>query len=109
MLTQDNRLITVFFLAMAIFGFSTACVTTNSRTSDALRNAKQYSNELGLHPQGYSCSGADSDEDGYVSCTLSFENGSTKSIECGYDKPFALLGQNTGCKVKLVPVQAQSN
>lgn len=77
------------------------CVTTTDRTATAERNARAYSASLGLEITGATCSGADSDGDGYTSCTVVLPGGQMKAIECGYDRPFAPLGQNVGCKVAL--------
>lgn len=69
----------------------------------ANNNAKVYATEMGWSIKGSSCSGADSDGDGYVSCSvnLSLPEGKeeVKGINCGYDRVFAPLGQNTGCKI----------
>ena len=75
------------------------CVTTTERSTTAERNARAYSASLGLEITGATCSGADSDGDGYTSCTVVLPGGQMKAIECGYDRPVAILGQNVGCKV----------
>ena len=86
------------FGAIVVTGFG-GCVTTTERSTTAERNARAYSASLGLEITGVSCSGADSDGDGYTSCTVVLPGGQMKAIECGYDRPVAILGQNVGCKV----------
>lgn len=63
------------------------------------RNAKAWCGQMGLECSGVSCSGRDSDGDGYVSCSAAVA-GDVKAIECGYDMVVVPVGgQNTGCKV----------
>ncbi len=75
-----------------------ACTTTTARMASAERNARVHAEKMGWVVQGASCSGSDSDQDGYVSCTVSKKEGDSHAVECGYDEAFAPLGQNTGCK-----------
>lgn len=77
------------------------CVTTSDREASAQRNAKEYAASMAMDIQGVSCSGMDSDHDGYVSCTLNLGDDKLKAINCGYDQPMALMGQNTGCKLAM--------
>lgn len=52
--------------------------------ADAAVSAADYFARLGVETTGISCSGADSDHDGYVSCTGALPDGTLKGIECGY-------------------------
>ncbi len=79
------------------------CVTTSDRESSAERNLSGYMSSLQIEGHG-TCSGADSDNDGYVSCTIAKANGELQAAECGYDKRIAIMGQNTNCKVALPKV-----
>ena len=103
--------ILVVFAILAILGVILVanfggCVTTADRASDAERNARAHAAKMGWQITGVACSGSDSDQDGYVSCTLGYPNGHSNAIQCGYDQPVALLGQNTGCKEALLNIQA---
>ena len=93
-------------LGAIIIGNFGGCVTTADRTSDAERNARAHAAKMGWQITGVACSGSDSDQDGYVSCTLGYPDGRSNAIQCGYDQPMALLGQNTGCKEALLNIQA---
>lgn len=43
------------------------------------------------------CVGRDSDGDGYITCTLGYENGSHEEIECAY----GIAPWDTGCRERL--------
>ena len=78
----------------------TACTTTNMVSTSAERNAKDFSIEMGFEIRGVSCSGSDSDLDGYVSCTLNETSGQRTAIECGYDQTLVIdMLTNTACKM----------
>lgn len=91
----------VAILFVPFLGAAGGCVTTEDRKADGERNANAFAAGMGLEITGASCSGADSDGDGYASCTLAMVGGTTRAIECGYDRPFALLGQNEGCRMAM--------
>lgn len=58
-------------------------------------NAMGYAKELGYNPLGAACSSADSDGDGYVSCTVRLGDGEPPlALECQW-----LFGE--GCKMAL--------
>lgn len=87
--------------AIGAGGLGIGCTTTSDREASAQRNAKEYAASMGLTIQGVSCSGSDSDLDGYVSCTLNLGDDKLKAINCGYDQAVAIMGQNTGCKLAM--------
>lgn len=92
---------------MSFILFIFACVTPSRRQESATENAKAYAKEMGLSVDGASCSASDSDQDGYLSCSLN-SNGATKAIECNYEVAIAPLGQSHGCKsVVFVPIGVQ--
>lgn len=74
------------------------CLTTDERERSAERNAQDWCDAMAVDCIGTRCSGLDSDADSYVSCTVSTQTGKRIAIECGYDVPLALLGQQTACK-----------
>lgn len=84
------------------------CVSPSEVEGSAERNAKEFASKMGIKYEGLSCSGADSDHDGYTSCTFNLGDGKIQSFECGYDRPTALMGQNTGCKEKVLKVMTPS-
>lgn len=96
--------IIVVFLAIIGGGGGIGCQSPSDRQGSAERNAKDFADNMGIEYRGLSCSGSDSDADGYVSCTFNLRNGQIQSFECGYDQPGALLGQNTGCKERMLKV-----
>ena len=81
------------------------CVTTSDRQASAERNARSFATSLNWKIAGVVCSGSDTPDkanptgDGYVSCTVSTEDGADKALQCGYDQMIAPLGQNTACKL----------
>lgn len=93
---------------LALFcAFSLGCAITPTEMvlSSAERNAATWATKMGISIKGASCSGSDSDNDGYVSCTLALGGlNETKIIECGYDRKLGFgdscgyAGPNTGCK-----------
>lgn len=68
-------------LTIVIFG-ARSCLSGPTQERAAKDEAGKWANELGLQYTGISCGDIDSDNDGYVSCTLAMKDGSTKSIEC---------------------------
>lgn len=90
-----------FALALAAVTIATAgCTSTSTISSTAERNARAFATDMGLEIKGVSCSGSDSDQDLYVSCTLNETSGQRTAIECGYDQTFApQFLTNTACKM----------
>lgn len=84
------------FLALLL----AACTSTDTVSVSAERNARLFSSEMGLELKGVSCSGSDTDVDGYVSCTLNETSGQRTAIECGYDQSLQIdRFTNTACKM----------
>ena len=122
-LSVIELLIGGIIIAIFALAIGDGCVTTSDRQASAERNAKNFASAMGWQIAGVVCSGADTPTgkngpDGYVSCTLALASPSgdvavvaaplTRSIQCGYDKRFALMGQNTSCKeANPLTIQAQ--
>lgn len=78
--------------------FLAGCLTSEEISSSAETNARTWTQEMGEEIKGVSCSGQDSGADGYVSCTVSLQDGRQIPIECGYNH-FVFIGTaNSGCK-----------
>ena len=58
-----------------------SCSGPNQRNA-AKQEATQWAKELNLEFTGISCADYDSDNDGYVSCTIAMKSGETKQVEC---------------------------
>lgn len=98
---------TRLLVAGALFALA-ACVVPEDVERQAKANAHSWCEDMGLSCVGLSCSGSDSDMDGYVSCDLNVRDsdGHTEmvSVSCGYRQG---PGVNNGCKRKLAaPVPA---
>ena len=93
-------LVILMVLGSFCAGFANILITTEQVQTSAERNSLDFSDRLEWKPTGSVCSGLDSDQDGYVTCTVSTESKEVKSLECGYDKNWAPFGQNKGCKLK---------
>jgi prepilin-type N-terminal cleavage/methylation domain-containing protein len=61
--------------------FAAACSGPEQKNA-AKQEATKWAKELGIEFTGISCADYDSDNDGYVSCTLALKSGDTKQIEC---------------------------
>lgn len=92
------------FCALIGGGLGVGCQSPSDIEGSAERNAKDFAAKMGIKYEGLSCSGSDSDHDGYVSCTFNMGEGKIQSFECGYDQVGAVMGQNTGCKEKMLKV-----
>ncbi len=93
-----KRFLSIF---LAIAFLLPACISTPAEVkTSATSEAKMFASEMGYDIKGVSCSGRDSDRDGYTSCTIAMSDGTSKAIECSYFVKAAFL-QNTGCKVAL--------
>lgn len=74
----------LFFGLVAIMLGLQWCTPPSKIAADAAVSAADYFKRLGVETTGISCSGADSDHDGYVSCTGALPDGTLKGVECGY-------------------------
>lgn len=84
--TRGLTLVELMFI-VAIVGIVAMCVFAAScsgpeQKNAAKKEAAQWAKELGIEFTGISCADYDSDNDGYVSCTLAMKSGETKQIEC---------------------------
>jgi hypothetical protein len=93
--------VSMILTAILVCGGSEAnlFVGPSKRAYTAQVNAKAWGKQLGLDVASANCSGFDSDNDGYVSCTLLLSDEKLRPVECGYYRAIAPLGQNTGCKI----------
>lgn len=58
----------------------TSCVTTD----EAVSSARRFATDLGYEVRGVSCSGRDSDGDGYMSCSVRvIGDGPPLELQCG--------------------------
>ena len=79
-----------------------SCSGSDQRNA-AKQEAAQWAKELGLEFTGASCADYDSDNDGYVSCTLAMKSGETKQIEC---RGAYSIGH--GCRDPKISIQGNS-
>jgi len=88
-------------LALIALGGVARFTSVDSNIQSATRNARNWARDMGMDRDAIrvTCSGRDSDGDGYVSCSYLDSNNVTRPIECGYDLNWAPMGQNTNCKV----------
>jgi hypothetical protein len=75
---------------------------TGQNKEAAENNARSFAKELGMDLKGLSCNKHDTDGDGYVSCTFSFDNGSVKTFECA---GVNLIQNNEGCREPKIKIQ----
>jgi hypothetical protein len=71
----------------------------------AQAEARRWASAMGIEAAGVSCSGFDSDDDGYVSCSVGYRvaDGSLRTIPLECARAFTL---NDGCReVKLNPLR----
>ncbi len=86
-----------FIISFALMS-CVSCVSTEQVESSAKESAASWCQDMGLNCTGYSCSGKDSDADGYTSCTVAVDDGTRVSLDCGYYSPLSVVGQNTSCR-----------
>lgn len=67
------------FLALVFAG---SCTSGPETKRSATQDAKRFVDELGWQVQGISCADVDSDGDGYVSCTIAKQDGTSEFVEC---------------------------
>jgi hypothetical protein len=93
----------IFIMIVGVFGRCTASVSGADHKAAEVA-AKQWSSQMGFKPVGISCTGIDSNEDGYVSCSIAvLKNDGTPSmipIECA-----GSFTVNSGCRAaRLLPL-----
>lgn len=97
----------VLTISACVFIFAVASAVVNcsgnvsgSSARDANAEAREWARNMGLDVQGVSCTGIDTDGDGYVSCSVSSKgpNGTqVHAIECA-----RAFSWNKGCRVARV-------
>lgn len=99
-------LIVIFVLGIICAGGMYALRGCQSNSGTAEEEAQAYAKKLGLEVVGVSCTDKDSDDDGYVSCSVSHkENGklAIQPVECA-----TKWSVNSGCKApKMVNMGVQ--
>jgi len=80
---------------VALLIFATSC---DSDWQRAERDAKAFVVNIPGATGNVACAKADSDGDGYCSCTVFMEDGSMQNLDCGCE-PFAVFDKTEGCKV----------
>lgn len=85
----------------------TACTihSPENISNAAEDNASRFAASMDIPVINIACSGADSDLDGYVSCTIKDNFTNMIAIECPYDQiRFTCLGPNIDCKMAMPKV-----
>lgn len=91
----------IFMVIVFVFaGIMYIKFTKSTDTHAITDNAKKFMSETGISGN-VSCTGIDSDGDGYVSCTI-VSNGEMTPIECGY---FI----NSGCRMTVPRINVNRN
>ncbi len=85
-------------MRLAVFLVAVGCVPASEIKASGEKNAAGWCRDMALDCTGVSCSGSDSDADGYTSCTAVVADGTRVPLECGRTVAITLVGQNTGCK-----------
>ena len=84
-MTLAELMIVVAIIAVFLGIVLAACgsVTSGKETKDAAtHDAQKFVAELGWKTAGISCADVDSDNDGYVSCTIALSDGTNQFVEC---------------------------
>jgi prepilin-type N-terminal cleavage/methylation domain-containing protein len=80
--TLAELMFVVTIVSVVFVGVIAASCAGPEQKNSAKKEAAQWAKELGIEYSGISCADYDSDNDGYVSCTIATKNGDTKPIEC---------------------------
>lgn len=81
---MKNILSTCFLLLAPCYFFS-ACDYPPPSREKATKEANEWAKTLGITPLGVSCADYDTDNDGYVSCTISYKEAEklqVMGVEC---------------------------
>lgn len=81
-LTLVELTFVIAIVGIVLMGVLAASCSGPEQKNAAKREATQWAKDLRLDFAGISCADYDSDNDGYVSCTIAIKNGDTKPIEC---------------------------
>ena len=94
------------FFVVGIFGVGGTSMLMNcsgANKAAAAEEANKWSKEVGIKDANVSCVNSDTDNDGYVSCTIAYRDNNgelkTKAIECA-----AKLTWNTGCRAPKITI-----
>lgn len=101
--TLIELLICIVVILLCIAGTATF-ISGRGSSESAEAYALEHAEKLGWSTSGIACAGADSDRDGYISCTVALEDGSVKELECGSGSIFAF--RIKGCKSRILILQA---
>jgi len=86
----------LFIVAGVLFGFCSHLQDSKAKATD---EARRFVSEMGLTVKGLSCAERDTDGDGYVSCTVSVDDGDGRTrleaVECA-----ASWSHNEGCRLQ---------
>ena len=75
-----------------------ACGGVNLGSAEhAQENATKYLNNMGYEFKGVSCTGTDSDGDGYISCDVNLSDGNRLRLDCASG---GVMTRTEGCKEK---------
>lgn len=83
-------------LGAICFGGMSSCHNSKGKATE---EAQTFAREMGMKVKGVSCAERDTDGDGYVSCTVSVDQGDGKTtleaLECA-----AVWSRNDGCRMQ---------
>lgn len=113
---KDGFILIEFLVTISIIGIVVAlfmpallgkgCHIRGS-AANAEAEARGHAKRLDWDLRGVSCAGADTDLDGYISCTASVQDGDRrveKSLECASGGPMTV---SSGCKVAMPRIEVQ--
>lgn len=93
------------YLVLSLLFLAGCPNVTGRHKTVAEEEAKAWAEELGLEYSNASCVAKDTDDDGYVSCTLLLADGkTTKQIECAGARSFDNWIRNDGCREPKIKV-----
>ena len=72
----------IIVIIVSVIGLQCNSVYSGRNKTIAIDEAKAWANEIGLKYKGVTCSDRDSDNDGYISCTVLPEVGDIVNVEC---------------------------
>lgn len=85
--------------------FVTSCGEWRGTAEHAEAAARTHADKLGWKVKGIACTGADTDADGYISCTLVLEGGSERALECASGG----MRDTQGCKKAPMDVHIEAD
>lgn len=95
---KPGDFVVVFIGAFTVVLLMSFCSSCKNLTGEAHKEseayARQYAKDLGMEAKGVTCAGMDTDNDGYISCTLATTDGRLIAIECA-----GAAYMNSGCRI----------